>query len=101
LVSVAAGPEDSVGGLLSARVAPSAHPTIPQGPEDSVGGLLSARVASFRQRLLERLEPGALAHHPSGPQELIDGDVRRHLANQPRNVARPARDMPDALAHDD
>src|SRR2546426_6181357 len=36
------------------------------GPADSVGGLLSARVASFRQRLLERLEPGALAHHPSG-----------------------------------
>src|SRR6266566_1107282 len=59
------GPEDSVGGLLSARVAPSAHPPIPQGPEDSVGGLLSARVASFRQRLLERLEPGALAHHTS------------------------------------
>src|SRR3989449_8550896 len=100
IVSIAAGPEDSVGGLLSARVAPSAHPPIPQGPADSVGGLLSARVASF-QRLLERLEPGALAHHPSGAQELIDRDVRRHLDGQPRHVARRARDVPAELAHDE
>src|SRR5438309_127233 len=71
------------------------------GPADSVGGLLSARVASFRQRLLERLEPGALAHHPSGAQELIDRDVRRHLDGQPRHVARRARDVPAELAHDE
>src|SRR5207244_7647767 len=99
--SIPRGPEASVRGLLSARVAPSAHPPIPQGPADSVGGLLSARVASFRQRLLERLEPGALAHHPAGAQELIDRDVRRHLDGQPRHVARRARDVPAELAHDE
>src|SRR5439155_22469784 len=91
IVSIAAGPEDSVGGLLLARVAPSAHPPIPQGPEDSVGGLQSARVApsahppiphapedalggllpapvaSFGQPLPERLAPGPRAHPPSAP----------------------------------
>src|SRR2546427_11170963 len=84
IVSIAAGPEDSVGGLLSARVAPSAHPPIPQGPADSVGGLLSARVA-----------PSAHPPIPHGPGSAGRlPPARRASSRHPR----PARLEPAAPA---
>src|SRR2546427_12981834 len=72
IVSIAAGPEDSVGGLLSARVAPSAHPPIPQGPADSVGGLLSAREAPFRHPPIQLVQARSLG----GPLSARAGSFR-------------------------
>src|SRR5262245_37161565 len=68
-------------------------------PAQTAGGLPWVLVTSFRQRLLERHEAGALEYHPMGVQELIDGHVRRRLAGQPRPVARGARQPPGQLAH--
>src|SRR5438046_4828287 len=91
IVTATARPEDSEGGLPQVR--PGSVPLSPSRPA-------SAR-RSFRQRLLERLESGALAHHPPRHQELVDGDVRRRLDGQPRHVAGRARHVPVERPHDD
>src|SRR5574341_104719 len=73
-------------------------------PEDSVGGLLQARVAasgvaSLRERLLERQKARALEHDLPRAEELVDGHVRRRLDREPAHVPRRSGKALAELAH--